>query len=97
MNRHTIRGTLATTPLWGSDQHGRALTQLRIAITPQVQRLRRGERREDYIRIVIVHLLGSLPHRVPVGAPVTINNAAMTRPLAGRAAYSADVDAFTWR
>jgi len=94
---HTIRGTLATHPVAGTDQHGRPVTQLRVAVTPQVTRLRRGERREDYIHVTVVYLTGTLAHPVPVGAPVTVTNATASRTHVGRVTYWAAPDQFAWR
>ncbi|GIG67745.1 hypothetical protein [Phytomonospora endophytica] len=94
---HTIRGTLATHPIPGRDQQGRTVTQLRIAITPQVTHLRRGERREDYIRVTTVYLTGALTHPVPVGAPVTVTGTTTSRPRTGRVTYWAAPEQFSWR
>ena len=94
---HTIRGTLATPAVAGADQHGRIVTRLRVAVTPQVTRLRRGERREDYIRVTTVYLTGALAHPVPVGAPVTVTDAAASRPKSGQVFYWASLERFSWR
>ena len=94
---HSIRGTLAAAPVSGTDQAGRPVTQLRIAVTPQVRRLRRGERREDYIRVALVYLNGLLSHDVPLGSPVTVTGAQMSRPASGQVWYRAAAQDFSWR
>lgn len=94
---YTIRGTLATPAVAGTDQYGRIVTRLRVAVTPQVTRLRRGERREDYLHVTTVYLTGALTHPVPVGAPVTVTGAAASRRKRGQVFYRASLEHFSWR
>lgn len=68
----TIRGTLASHPAPSVDRLGRSVHTFHVAVTPHVRQLRRGERREDYIRTVAIEL-SDLPNVVchPLGTPVT--------------------------